>query len=158
MIGQSLQVRGQPQQTRTRLKDDPAWVAWVRSVVRVQNLQSVEAPQSLQLQEVIVGHVLVPETATAGYHGNHHDTYNRDTACDVSGSPYPQRFQMREQLWEESDEVGRRAPGLQVKMLKLRCPGGDHLQVVGLQVHTQRQAEQRGGQEVSVRCQGVASY
>lgn len=130
VIGQSLQVTDQPLQMRTRLKDYPARVARVWFVARIQNLQSVEMPQLLQLQEIVIGHVLVSDA---------------------------QRLQVREQLWEESDHVGRGAPGLQVQVFQLRRANRNHLQVFGLQVHTECQAEEGAGQEVSICRQRVAS-
>lgn len=165
VIGQFLQVRDQLQQTRTRLVDDPARVGWVRSVVRIQNLQSVEVLQLLQVQEVAIWHVIMSETqGKEGYYGNQHPFVKVWRICSkkrssgVSDSPDPEYPQVREQLWEESDHVGGGAPGLQVQVFQVRSSVWDHLQVFRLQIHTESQTEEGGRQEVSVHRQRMASY
>lgn len=76
----------------------------------------------------------------------------------VSDSPDTERPQVREQLWEESDQVRGGAPGLQVQVLQVRSSVWDNLQIFRLQIHTESQTEEGGRQEVCVHCQRVASY
>lgn len=87
VIGQFLQVRDHLQQMWTRLINNPIWVIWVGSVEGIQNFQRAEKLKVLQMQEVLVQYTMMSD---------------------------PQRPQLWEQLWEESDEAGGRPPGLQM--------------------------------------------
>lgn len=73
-------------------------------------------------------------------------------------SPDPERLQVRKQLWEESDQVGGGAPGLQVQVFQVRSSVRDHLEVFRLQIHTESQTEEGGREEVGVHRQRMASY
>lgn len=156
LIGLFLQVRDQLEQTRTWFVDDPAWVLWVGSMERIQDFQSVEMLKFPQTQKVVIWNVKVSECRRKPFY----IFFCKNTKSSVNlllVSPDSKALKVRKQLWEESDQFGGGAPGLQVEVLQVRSSGRHHLQVFRLKIHTQSQAEEGRWEEVCICCQRMSS-